>query len=172
MKEFSKKKKLFLIVGLSVLLATVLLLPLFGQSLTTTNPSQPSNDADLKPSEINLTLLVIRTFGSLVLVLVLLGLTIYGIRWLQKKSRSTIGNIRKLGVVDSLSLGPKKSVHLVKIMDRVLVIGVAENSMSFLTELSRDEADQFLHDPAGKQQLGFTSMLANQIDRMSRGRSR
>jgi len=56
-------------------------------------------------------------------------------------------------------LGPKKAVALVKVLDRVLIVGVSEQSLSTLGELTPDEIEK-LKSGKGNESSGFRNILS------------
>jgi flagellar protein FliO/FliZ len=78
----------------------------------------------------------------LVLVVIVIAVSIFGLRWWTRRTagpRSTSGLLR---VVDTLAVGTGRSIHLVSIGERVIVVGATTQQLSFLNELTEDEAVQ------------------------------
>ena len=87
-----------------------------------------------------------RSFGSLILRLVLsmaviLGL-IYGglmlVRVLARKAKTAPKTEKLVRIVDRAMLDQKRAIYLVKVVDRLLVVGVGTNDVRTLAEI-RDE---------------------------------
>ena len=114
-------------------------------------------------SDLNLGMALFRTIFSFAAVTVLLIATLYGIKWMKKKVQSGTGDNQMLGIIATITLGPKKSVHLIKVIDRILVIGATEGNMSFLTELTKEEIDIF--NTKYKIHEHFATTLANRLKR-------
>jgi len=77
----------------------------------------------------------IQLAGALVFVLVL----IWGTTWLARrllKGRWSPGGGARMQVLERLHLAPKKSVEIVSVGNRVLVLGITESQIGLLTELS------------------------------------
>ena len=98
---------------------------------TVTSPSAGMVTADLLPS-------LWRLFGALALVLVLA----WGTMWIAKRVlRGRVAGVNKsdLKVLDRVYLAPRRSVEIVSIGNRVLVLGVTDQAISMLTELSDED---------------------------------
>jgi len=79
--------------------------------------------------------------GTLLFVLVL----IWGTTWVAKrlmKGRWSGAGADRMRVLERLHLAPKKSVEIVSIGERILVLGVTENQIGLLTELEPGELTQ------------------------------
>jgi|GEM_PF-2383396 len=140
-------------------------MPAAGADSVSTLQSAPN-----EPASINYGAALIRTVVSLVVVVFLLVAVILGIRWLQRKSVLGRAGTEVLGIVGSLSLGPKRNVTLIKVADRVLVVGSFEAGLSLLTELSREEAAAVL-SAKGKSTGSFASTLASHLSQIGRSKS-
>ena len=75
---------------------------------------------------------------SLVLVIALIFLTLYLAKRFFNIGRKVKGGTR-LRILDSLPLGGKRMVQVLKVFDRTLVIGVTGDRIDLLTELSEEE---------------------------------
>lgn len=105
--------------------------------------------------------LLFKTVLSLVLVVVLVYVgTFVFKRFVHRQRRGGGAFVR---IVGSTMLGPKKSIYLVEVEDRVLVLGVTDASISFLTELENQPADgtQDLtrSEESGISKWGFRQVL-------------
>jgi flagellar biosynthetic protein FliP len=78
-------------------------------------------------------------FASLLLVA---GVTVLGVRLLLRRERSFSGAPGRfpLRVLQHTATGPRHGVVLLRVGERVLVVGVAEHGMSLLTELTENAA--------------------------------
>ena len=118
----------------------------------------------------------LRMLASLMGVVLLLGAALFGLKKIAA-SRSRDGAVgrwvrKSLGrgekvieVVATHHLGPKKSIHMVKVAGRTLVLGVADDSINLITELAGDAAPRAgagaSSEPAGGDD--FLSALGEQI---------
>lgn len=84
--------------------------------------------------------LLLQTVVSLALVCALAYVVLnYGLgRWLKAQQAQT----RHLELLASLPLGPRRNVHLVKAVDKVLVIGASEAGLQSLGELNAAALEQ------------------------------
>ena len=159
MKSIVLKKDNFLNVPFfAFVIIAFIILP--GKSFSTVSGNE-SIDADAGTEQIKLGSAILRTAVSFTVVLILLILAVYGIRWLQQRTRAGMSS-QPLGIMGTLSLGPKKSIHLVRVMDRIILIGAADGSLSLLSELSKEETDSLLKSNA-KATTNFSSVLSNQL---------
>lgn len=78
----------------------------------------------------------------LVGLVIVLGLAVFLIRYLLPKTRlgRRKGN-QWMVLVDRLSIEPRKGVYLVKILERYFVLGITEQSVNLITELSKSEGE-------------------------------
>jgi flagellar biosynthetic protein FliO len=79
--------------------------------------------------------------GALVLVLVLIWGTMWFVRRLMKGSWTGRGDSR-ITVLERLHLAPKKSIEIVSVGNRILLLGVTEGQIGLLTELKPDDLKQ------------------------------
>jgi len=104
----------------------------------------------------------------LALTLGLIVAVIVGTVWLLKRvmARRWPGRVRNqpIHVLDRIQLAPKRSLDVVAVGERVLLLGVTETTISFLTELTPEEKGQF--QPAATGQAGFKSVLSEAKTRM------
>lgn len=89
-------------------------------------------------------------FGVLAALAVTLGLLGVAIHLLRRFQSSASAGARglKLEVVRRVMLGPKQGIALLRVGERVLVVGIAESGISLLTELSGDALADTLKPPA------------------------
>lgn len=82
---------------------------------------------------------IIWSFLSFVLVLILLGATLY----LIKRYGSTIQNKagKKIKLVETLNLSPKQRVILVNVEGEDLLIGVSQHNMTLLGRFSKSDSE-------------------------------
>jgi len=129
MKTHYSKKKIWLTAGLTSLFVGMFFLNLvLGHSLR----------AGEDNSGISLTAQFIKLF----LVFGIIVLLIYGTIWFLNKFVYRRGNGQSLShvtVVSTTLLAPKKFIYLVKVFDRLLVLGVTDSQISNLTEINDPE---------------------------------
>ena len=77
---------------------------------------------------------MLRFAGSLVLVLGLLGGLLWGLKRMQSGVRLS-GGLRQLQVIDSVSVGPRQKIMLIRLDEREILVGVTAQHMTVLTPL-------------------------------------
>lgn len=98
----------------------------------------------------------------LALVVIIIAGSIVGLRWWGNRTagpRSTTGFIR---VIDTLAIGTGRTIHLVAMGDRVIVVGATAQQLTFLNELSEEEAAGILQrtaEAADQPLANFASVL-------------
>jgi len=109
-----------------------------------------------------------RTVAALVFIILL----VYGVSWVMK--RLFLGQQRfteklPVRVVGSTFIGPKKSICLVDVQEKRLVLGVTDTSISFLTELEIPaQADDNSSQSHEVKATGFRSIF----DSLMKGQGR
>ncbi len=88
-------------------------------------------------AEISPLMMLLRTGGALVLVLGLIfAISAFAKKYLKSETWSPRGSAG-LKIIQSFSLAPKKKLMVVEVEGQKLLLGVAENSISFLCSLTR-----------------------------------
>jgi flagellar biosynthetic protein FliP len=79
-------------------------------------------------------------FGLIAALAVTLGLLAVAVHFLRRLQTGQAGNGRgvRLEILRRVMIGPKQGIALLRVGERVLVVGIAENGVSLLTELSGD----------------------------------
>ncbi len=108
---------------------------------------------------------ILRTIFALFLVILVLVIFLLGLRWLQNQTRSSATRLHTMKVQDTLTLGPKKQLFLVQVLDRMLLVGSAENSITLLCELTNEEKLKIEEKNSSKPQ-SFSKTLASQIAKL------
>lgn len=104
---------------------------LFGQSTTDSSAAGP---ASRDPQSLNMGWLLIKTIGILVLIVVLI---IVSVHLLKKYVFNGSGSMKDSGwiqILGQFQIQPKKHLALVKVLDRVLLVGVTDSSIQTLAE--------------------------------------
>ncbi len=118
------------------------------------------------------------SIGSMVFRLVLtLGVVIaviLGTVWILRRliTRRWPGKLkeRPIRVLDRVQLAPKRSLDVVAVGERIILLGVTEHGINFLTELSPEEKNSF--HPEAAEQHGFKNTLTEAKGRMQQVFSR
>jgi len=114
-----------------------------------------------------------RSFGSLMLRLVLsmaviLGL-VYGglmlVKMLMRKTRKAPKSEKLIRIVDRAVLDQKRAIYLVKVIDRLLVVGVGANDIRTLAQIDDETVIENVQDTE------FTEHLQSLLGRLA-GRQR
>jgi len=102
-----------------------------------------------------------------------------GLRYLNTRVAAPVSSGRLLESIDALSLGAQGTVHLVRVGERVIVVGASGQQLSFLTELSPDDAAAVLAvhrasggaDPLATRGVlqSFQGMLAGRLAQQPSG---
>lgn len=79
-----------------------------------------------------------RAVAALVAVLGLIALTVFIFRYFAQRQRLTPGG-RAIHVVARMGIGPKQSLCLVKLADRILLVGLSPNHMATLDTINDPE---------------------------------
>lgn len=109
------------------------------------------------------------------LVVVIIAVSIVGLRWWGKKTagpRSVTGFLR---VVDTLSISNGRTIHLVALGDRVIAVGATPQQLTLLNELTGDEASRVLADlpsPGDQPVMAFAAELFHSMRKGQRGGAR
>ncbi|MFQ5499010.1 MAG: flagellar biosynthetic protein FliO [Candidatus Zixiibacteriota bacterium] len=102
---------------------------------------------------------------------------IYGAIYLLKRlnGRRHGGSRRKqlLEVLETVYVAPRRSIALVRVMDRAVLVGVADNSISVLTELEATTLkDLNEEEEAASQSTGFADLLSSITTRLGSVRTK
>jgi len=76
--------------------------------------------------------------GSLGIVIVLIIIFFLFLKWRYGFSGGVKGNRKYIQVVEYRSLGPKRYLYLVKVVDKLLVLGSTNEGLSLLSEMNDD----------------------------------
>jgi flagellar protein FliO/FliZ len=96
--------------------------------------------------------------ASFALVLGLLGLVLWGLRRMQH-SKAFGRKDAQLQVIDSVSIGARQKILLVRVRDQEIVVGVSPQGMTALSHVQ--------HPAANAGQAGFAQTLADLKDNAS-----
>lgn len=108
-----------------------------------------------------------RVVLDLAVVCVLLVAFLFVLRWILKRGSSgtPVGGLVR--VVDVAHIAPKKSVYLLEVVDRILVVGSAGDQMTLLSEIRDKETVERLRQH-GELSEGFLAALSNVARRIPR----
>lgn len=102
--------------------------------------------------------MVVRAFVTMLMIVGLMfGLLVVVRKYLFAKPKIADENMR---VISTINLQPKKAIYLVKIFDKVMLVGVSENAMAALGEITDGNALQKLESAMQKNTFkGFSDIL-------------
>ena len=108
----------------------------------------------------------------LLLVIIIIGVSIAGLRWWGRKAagpKSTTGFLR---VVDTLAISNGRTIHLVALGDRVIAVGATAQQLTFLNELTDDESGKVMADAARPDEAPLGQFAAQLFEQMKRSTGR
>ncbi len=108
--------------------------------------------------------MIVRLMLSLAAIILLIFVTLWGIRRLQGRRWTGKMNAKPIQVIDRVHLAPKRSLDVVSVGNRILLLGVTEHGINLLTELSADEKNQV--EATQTEQRGFQPVLNEARDRL------
>ena len=105
---------------------------------------------------------IVKMILPLLLIIVLLG----GVLWFVKKysyqSRTTTNFGVDVNVLSSKMILPKKYISVVKVKDRLLVLGISESSINLLKEFEVSPEDEISFDSSGRE--SFMDVLKKNLN--------
>ena len=104
------------------------------------------------------------------LVIIIIAVSVIGLRWWGRKTAGPKSQGGFLRVVDTLPIGNGRTIHLVSIGDRVIAIGATPQSVAFLTNLDPDEAATVLGDRNGPLPQSLSSFATELFQSVRRRR--
>ncbi len=119
---------------------------------------------------LNIGWVLAKTIGSLVLIIVLIFVVVYLLKRFWGKQYNLGSGSGFFRILARIPIDPKQSLALVKVYNRVLLIGISESSISLITEFDREkELDQILADfpsePSGALPDRFRNLMRKQFDK-------
>jgi len=115
--------------------------------------------------------LIIKTFFALALIVGLMFVLLFFLRkYLQTKPRLVNENLRILAFLPISQKDPfgqpKKAIYVVKVFNKVMMVGVSENSIASLGEITDSEVMQKLESAAISQnRKSFTEIFKGMTGR-------
>ena len=80
----------------------------------------------------------------------LIYLTYFGLKRYMNWHETSAGKRRSVGVIDTIPLGGKRFGTVTRVYDRILVLGVGDETITLLTELSGEDPSPPVATPAAK----------------------
>ena len=84
--------------------------------------------------------MLVRTVLSLLAVLAVMAGIVVVVKKYVYRGGATRSSTVEVEVLGHRVLAPKRSVHVLKVLDRIIVVGVTEGGMTLLTELNDEES--------------------------------
>ncbi|MBK7632371.1 MAG: flagellar biosynthetic protein FliO [Ignavibacteriales bacterium] len=100
-------------------------------------------------------------FPLLLICGMLYGLLVFVKRYSFKRGGNTLLDIK---VINNQMIMPKKFLSVVKVKDKLLILGVSENNISLLKEIDADETD-IINDSANLPSQNFADVFKKFLPR-------
>jgi flagellar protein FliO/FliZ len=113
---------------------------------------------------------IVKMTAALAIVLVAIYAAMYGLNRVMKKRRVAGGRGGALDVIESVYVGPKKTISLVRVGDRSVLVGVTDNSVSMLTELGDEETSKLLAAQEAPAPEAFGTVLSSAMSKVKQFR--
>jgi flagellar biogenesis protein FliO len=104
----------------------------------------------------------------LALVVVIIAVSIAGLRWWGRKAQGPKSTTGFLRVVDTLAISNGRTIHLVALGDRVIAVGATAQQLTLLNELSEDEANRVFAEAARPDETPISQFAATLFEQMKR----
>ncbi|MGE0600536.1 MAG: flagellar biosynthetic protein FliO [Dehalococcoidia bacterium] len=104
----------------------------------------------------------------LALVIIIIAVSIAGLRWWGRKTQGPKSTTGFLRVVDTLSISNGRTIHLVALGDRVIAVGATAQQLTLLNELTEDEASRIFEESARPDEQPLSQFAAQLFDQMKR----
>lgn len=82
----------------------------------------------------------------LALVAIIVAASLFALRWYARKTSGPRSQTGFLRVVDTLPVGSGRTIHLVALGERVIVVGATPQSLGLLSELTPEESDLVMQE--------------------------
>lgn len=104
--------------------------------------------------------------GKMISALLVVVILVYGALWALKRMMGKRYNSKSgtggLEVLQSTHVGPHKQISLVRVGKRSVLVGVTDNQITTLTELSPEETEEFVGEVAETESsASFSQMLSS-----------
>jgi len=83
--------------------------------------------------------IIVKTFLSFFLIITLMFLAFYILRKFHLPVSNFYSSEVGMRIYGRLQIQPRKSVYIVRVLNRILIIGVSENSINLLSEINDPE---------------------------------
>jgi len=116
----------------------------------------------------NFILLLLKTVGSLIVITLLIYLVILYFKKFYMGKRGLSVNSSSMKIIGTLFLAPKKTIYLVKIGKKVVVLGVTESNINYLSELNDEELGEINIDKVAVSNGSFSFHLNGFLSKLMR----
>lgn len=124
---------------------------------------QPSNQPFFTSSLLSL----IRMISALSIVLICIYLALYLLKRIMGKRYSGGGRYNLLEVLGTICVAPKKTVSLIRVADKSVLVGMTDNQISVLTELDTAETAEIVAEHKdNKEKDRFNELLKSASHRI------
>lgn len=89
---------------------------------------------------------IVKTFLSFGLILFLMAVLFYALKKFYPNFSGSSQQGLIMRIYGKLQIQPRKSIYIVRVLNKVLVLGVSENSISVLSELNEPEMIRVLDE--------------------------
>ncbi|SDN19861.1 FliO/MopB family protein [Acetanaerobacterium elongatum] len=97
--------------------------------------------------------------GAVLLIIGIVVLAFYSTKWLGKRVGTPLSG-KYLAVVDRITLGQDKSIAIIKVNDKYLLVGIASSGITNLGELSSEDIVQL---PTAPGTISFSDALKENL---------
>lgn len=123
--------------------------------------------------EISLFTVLGKGIGALLLIMLMIYGVVWFLRYLMNKKNSGSFTASSIRVISTTYIAPKKSVTLLQVYDKAVLIGISENSMDALIELDEEAGwKELVSDPKDDKDNGnsFAQKLSKALkENISKG---
>ncbi len=110
---------------------------------------------------------MIRMLSALIIVILAIYLGVFALRRMLNRRALGRGSVRALEVIQSTPVGPKKSVTLIRVADKSVLVGITDSRISILTELTEEETGKLLAaEDAADVHEPFSATLSQALGRL------
>ena len=95
---------------------------------------------------------------SFIIVIALISLFFVFLKWRYGFSKGVKGKKKHIQVLEYAMLGPKRYLYLVKVLDKLLVVGASNDGLSILSEIDGVDKDELLKETVTKGE-GFSGFI-------------
>lgn len=99
----------------------------------------------------------------LALVIVIMAASIAALRWWARRASGPRSGTGFLRVVDTLAVGNGRTIHLVAIGSRVIVVGATQQNIAYLNELTPDETASVMAEAERPADQAVADIAANLV---------